>query len=153
MNVVFTATADACLLDIYLYHRDYSRQYAVDFQNTIAQYLTTRLADNPKLGRVFNRDQGIHRLVYQQKYNVYYVIQTDVIFVIYVFDGQMDVNQQIERGEISLPDVPKDRHWPSTAAAHHSLMVPTLKSSPRVPVFLRWRSLVRQRWCRTRASA
>jgi plasmid stabilization system protein ParE len=108
MKVIFTSEADNCLSDIYLYHREYSYEYAVGFQTSIEEYLTTTLSDNPKLGRHYNHDLGIRRLVYKEKYNVYYVIKDNMIYVIFIYDGQMDFNQQIERGDIDMPPLDED---------------------------------------------
>lgn len=104
MKVVFTTTADSCLSDIYLYHRDYSYDYAVDFQTEIERHLTFALGDNPQLGRVYNRERSVRRLVYKEKYNVYYVVEDGTIFVVFIYDGQMNVNQQIELGDADMPD-------------------------------------------------
>lgn len=106
MKVVVTDRAKESLLPIYAYHFAYSEAYADAFQDKLDTYLTTTLADNPKLGHLYHRDQGIYRLIYRQQYNVYYVIQAETVFVVYVFDGQMDINQRIERGAVDLPDLP-----------------------------------------------
>ena len=103
MKVIITEAADVCLAEIYLYHRGYSFDYAVRFQTKLEKHLVESLMQNPMLGHPYNRDTGLRRLIYRGKYNVYYVTRPDAIYVIYVFDGQRDANQQIARGEIKLP--------------------------------------------------
>lgn len=96
MKVTITNAADESLWPIYLYHLKYSRDYADQFQRDLDRFLIEVLAQNPHLGRLYHPARNIRRVVYEKRYNVYYTIREEVLFVLFVFDGRMQVNQDIE---------------------------------------------------------
>ena len=96
MNVTITNAADESLWPIYLYHLEYSQDYADKFQQNLDRFLVDVLGLNPHLGRPYDPARNIRRVVYEKRYNVYYTIREEVLFVLFVFDGRMTVNQDIE---------------------------------------------------------
>jgi plasmid stabilization system protein ParE len=96
MKVVITETASESLWPIYLHHLDYSLEYAEAFQYEIDRFIVEHLSDNPLLGRLYHEARGIRRLVFQKRYNIYYAIRREIIFVLCIFDGRMEINQDIE---------------------------------------------------------
>lgn len=96
MKVTITNAADESLWPIYLYHLKYSQNYADQFQRGLDIFLIKILGQDPHLGRLYHSDRNIRRIVYEKRYNVYYTIRDDVLFVLFVFDGRMQVNQDIE---------------------------------------------------------
>lgn len=100
MKVTITNAADESLWPIYLYHLKYSQDYADQFQRDLDRFLVDVLGQNPHLGRLYHPARDIRRVVYEKRYNVYYTIREirseETLFVLFVFDGRMQVNQDIE---------------------------------------------------------
>lgn len=96
MKVIITKSADESLWPVYLYHLKYSQDYADQFQRDLGRFLIEVLGQNPHLGRLYHSDRNIRRVVYGKRYNVYYTTRDDDLFVLFVFDGRMQMNQDIE---------------------------------------------------------
>jgi len=95
MKVVITKTASDSLWPIYLYHLEYSQAHADQFQHEIDRFIVDNLQANPLLGHIYHEDRGIRRLIFQKRYNIYYTVRSDSVFVLFVFDGRMDINSQL----------------------------------------------------------
>jgi toxin ParE1/3/4 len=95
MKVVITKTASDSLWPIYLYHLEYSQAHADQFQHGIDRFIVDNLQANPLLGHVYHEDRGIRRLIFQKRYNIYYTLRDNTVFVLFVFDGRMDINSQL----------------------------------------------------------
>lgn len=96
MKVVMTQAASESLWPIYLYHLDYSQSYAEAFQYEIDRFILEHLSSNPLLGHLYHEPRGIRRLIFQKRYNIYYTVRDETVFVLLVFDGRMGINQDIE---------------------------------------------------------
>ena len=102
MRVVITKTASDSLWPIYLYHLEYSQDHADQFQYEIDHFIVDNLEANPLLGHVYHEERGIRRLIFQQRYNIYYSVRSDTIFVLFVFDGRMDINSQLREQGLNV---------------------------------------------------
>jgi plasmid stabilization system protein ParE len=96
MKVVTTQSASESLWPIYLYHSDYSQDYAEAFQYEVDRFILEHLGSNPLLGHLYHEPRGIRRLIFQKRYNIYYTLRDDTVFVLFIFDGRMGINQDIE---------------------------------------------------------
>ena len=96
MKVVITDSASESLWPIYLYHLDYSQDFAEAFQYEIDRFIVEHLSSNPLLGHLYHEPRGIRRVIFQKRYNVYYTVRNETVFVLFIFDGRMDINQGIE---------------------------------------------------------
>lgn len=96
MKVVMTQSASESLWPIYLYHSDYSQDYAEAFQYEVDRFILEHLGSNPLLGHLYHEPRGIRRLIFQKRYNIYYTLRDDTVFVLFIFDGRMGINQNIE---------------------------------------------------------
>lgn len=96
MKVVITDNASESLWPIYLYHLDYSQDYAEAFQYEIDRFMVEHLSRNPLLGHLYHEARGIRRVIFRKRYNVYYSVRGETVFILFIFDGRMDINQQIE---------------------------------------------------------
>lgn len=105
MKVVMTQTASESLWPIYLYHSDYSQDYAETFQYEIDRFILEHLNSNPLLGHLYHEPRGIRRLIFQKRYNIYYTLRNDTAFVLLVFDGRMGINQDIEEHGLDTDDL------------------------------------------------
>ena len=99
-----TQTASESLWPIYLYHLDYSQDYAEAFQYDIDRFILERLNSNPLLGRLYHKPRGIRRLVFKKRYNIYYKIRDETVFVLFIFDGRMVINQNIKEHGLAKYD-------------------------------------------------
>lgn len=105
MKVVMTQTASESLWPIYLYHSDYSQDYAEAFQYEIDRFILEHLSSNPLLGHLYHEPRGIRRLIFQKRYNIYYTLRDDTVFVLFIFDGRMRINQDIEEHGLDTDDL------------------------------------------------
>ena len=105
MKVVMTQTASESLWPIYLYHSDYSQDYAEAFQYEIDRFILEHLSTNPLLGHLYHEPHGIRRLIFQKRYNIYYTLRDDTVFVLFIFDGRMGINQDIEEHGLDTDDL------------------------------------------------
>jgi len=102
MKVIITDRASDSLWPIYLHHLGYSREYADSFQYEIDRFIVDSLSANPMLGHLYHEPRSIRRIIFQKRYNVYYTIRSETVFVMFIFDGRMDVNQHIEEGGLDF---------------------------------------------------
>ena len=105
MKIVMTQTAIESLWPIYLYHSDYSQDYAEEFQYEIDRFILEHLSSNPLLGHLYHAPRGIRRLIFQKRYNIYYTLRDDTVFVLFIFDGRMGINQDIEEHGLDTDDL------------------------------------------------
>lgn len=105
MKVVITDSASESLWPIYLHHLDYSHNYADAFQFEIDRFIVGKLCNNPLLGHVYHEESGIRRLIFKKCYNVYYTVRREAIFVLFIFDGRMGINQAIEAEGLNVEDI------------------------------------------------
>lgn len=100
-----TQTASESLWPIYLYHSDYSKDYAEAFQYEIDRFILEHLSSNSLLGHLYHEPRGIRRLIFQKRYNIYYTLRDDTVFVLFIFDGRMGINQDIEEHGLDTDDL------------------------------------------------
>lgn len=96
MKVIITESASDSLWPIYEYHCQYSENYADDFQHEIDRFILEHLSANPMLGHLYHDGREIRRLIFQKRYNIYYIVRNDAVYVLFIFDGRMGINQDIE---------------------------------------------------------
>ena len=109
MKVVITQAASESLWPIYLYHLEYSQEFADQFQYDIDRFIVGQLEAHPLLGHLYHEGRGIRRLIFQKRYNVYYTLRGETVFVLFVFDGRMDINSEIRGSDIDLTSLlPED---------------------------------------------
>jgi len=95
MRVFLTQTAEDCLWAIWDHDRRYSEILADRFQREIDHFIRDTLAANPEIGHVWNAPRGIRRLIFRRRHNIFYSLHGEAAFVLFIFDGRMDINQQI----------------------------------------------------------
>lgn len=42
------------------------------------------------------------RLIFRRRYNIFYVLRNDMVFILFIFDGRMDINQQIAESSLDV---------------------------------------------------
>ena len=104
MKVRITENAEENLWQIYRYHSDYSIDYAEQFQADLTDFIFASLSQHPKMGTLYNPGQGVYRMVYDGRYNIYYVLR-DALYIVYVLDGRMQLNLSLAEPDIDLPIV------------------------------------------------
>ena len=102
MKVVITQAASDSLWPIYLYHLEYSQQFADQFQYDIDRFIVKHLEVHPLLGHLYHEGRGIRRLIFQKRYNIYYTLRDETVFVLFVFDGRMNINSEIRESGVNL---------------------------------------------------
>ena len=102
MKVVLTETAEDCLWAIWDHDRLYSEQIADRFQRDIDRFIRDAIAANPEIGHVWHGPRGIRRLIFRRRYNIFYALRDNVAFVLFIFDGRMDINQQIAESGLEV---------------------------------------------------
>ncbi len=102
MKVTITENAKAGLFEIYIHQLSYSEKYADDFQYNIGNFIVKNLSAFPKLGHLFNEDKGLYRLIYEKRYNIYYLIEEDEVFILYIIDGPLNLNTVLLDPNITL---------------------------------------------------
>lgn len=105
MRVVITKTASDSLRPIYLYHLEYSQDHAGQFQYEIDRFIVDNLQANPLLGHIYHEERGIRRLIFQKRYNIYYTVREHTVFVLFVFDGRMDINSLLREQGLDVDAV------------------------------------------------
>lgn len=104
MKITITQSAKDSLFDIYVYHLDYSEKFADAFQFKIDEFIVSNLSEFPKLGHVYNPIKMLYRLIFEGRYNIYYQIEDDELYVLYVLDGNIDLNTQLLSEDVNLPN-------------------------------------------------
>ncbi len=95
MKVVITQTAEASLEEIYRYKCEYSVVHADEFLTEIYAFIVKNLSEFPHLGHVYNEMRGLFRLVSRKGFNVYYAIDDQTVFVLFIIDGALNFNQEL----------------------------------------------------------
>lgn len=102
MKVILTETAEENLWQIYRYHADYDIDYADRFQSELSEFLFELLSSHPEMGTLYNPSQHVFCLVYDGRYNVYYVIR-DALYSVCVLDGRVLLNLELADPDVDLP--------------------------------------------------
>lgn len=102
MKVILTESAEENLWQIYRYHSDYSLDYADGFQTNLTDFIFTNLSQHPKMGTLYNPLKGVYRMVYDGRYNIFYVLR-DALYIVYVLDGRMLLNFDLADSDAKLP--------------------------------------------------
>lgn len=105
MKVVMTQSASESLWPIYMYHLDYSQDYAEGFQYDIDRFILENLGRNPLIGHIYHEPRGIRRLIFQKRFNIYYTVRNETVFVLFIFDGRMGINQDISEHGLDIDDL------------------------------------------------
>ncbi len=103
MKVIITQTAEDSLGEIYRYKCEYSVAHADEFLSAIYAFTTKNLSQFPRLGHVYNPERGLFRLIFGKTYNIYYTIREQEIFVLFIIDGSISLNQELADPNIDMP--------------------------------------------------
>ena len=102
MKVFLTQTAEDCLWAIWNHDRLYSENLADDFQRDIDRFIRDTIGADPEIGHVWHAPRGIRRLIFRRRHNIFYALRDDFAFVLLIFDGRMDINQQIAESGLDV---------------------------------------------------
>jgi len=95
MKVFLTQTAEDCLRAIWEHDQLYSESLADNFQRDIDRFIRDTIGANPQVGHVWHAPRGIRRLIFHRRHNIFYHLCDEAAFVLFIFDGRMEINQQI----------------------------------------------------------
>ncbi len=95
MQVIITQNAEDNLGKIYAYHSEYSLAYADSFHDELIRFIIKNLADHSRIGHVHNPEKQIFRLIYDGRYNTYYTIEGDQVFILFIIDGRLSLNAEL----------------------------------------------------------
>lgn len=95
MKVFLTQTAEDCLWAIWDHDRLYSETLADAFQRDVDRFIRDTISANPEIGHVWHAPRGIRRLIFRRRHNIFYTLRDDVAWILFIFDGRMDINQEI----------------------------------------------------------
>ena len=102
MKVFLTQTAEDGLLAIWDHDLLYSEALAEAFQRDIDRFIRETIGANPEIGHVWHAPRGIRRLIFRRRHNIFYALRDDAAFVLFIFDGRMDINQQIAEAGLDV---------------------------------------------------
>ena len=105
MKVIITQTAEDSLEEIYRYKCEYSVAHADEFLSDIYGFTTENLSQFPRLGHVYNPERGLFRLIYGKAFNIYYTIREQEVFVLFIIDGSISLNQELADPKVTLPEL------------------------------------------------
>jgi len=105
MKVVITGSASESLWPIYQYHSQYSEGFADEFQRAIDGFMLEHLSSNPLLGHLYHEGRGIRRLIFQKRYNIYYTVRDEAVYILFTFDGRMDINSELQEHGLNVDDL------------------------------------------------
>lgn len=105
MKVIITQTAEDSLEEIYRYKCEYSVAHADEFLSNIYAFTTENLSQFPRLGHVYNAERGLFRLIYAKAFNIYYTIREQEVFVLFIIDGSISLNQELADSTVRLPEL------------------------------------------------
>jgi len=105
MKIIITETAQQGQFDIYQYYKDYSVSYAEKTYFDLDKFIRQNLSEHPRMGHLYNESKSLYRLIYQKRYNIYYVIRADQIFVLYIIDGRIEMNMLLADPDVELPQI------------------------------------------------
>jgi len=103
MQVIITQNAEGNLGEIYAYHIEYSVTYADSFHDELTRFIMENLTDHPRMGHVHNPEKQIFRLIFRRRYNTYYTIEGDQVFILFIIDGRLSLNAELAEPDIELP--------------------------------------------------
>jgi toxin ParE1/3/4 len=104
MKVIITQTAESSLEEIYRYKCEYSVAHADEFLSNIYAFTTDNLSQFPRLGHAYNPERGLFRLIFGKAYNIYYTIREQEVFVLFIIDGSISLNQELADPDVYLPE-------------------------------------------------
>ena len=55
-----------------------------------------------KIGHVWHAPRGIRRLIFRRRHNIFYALRDEAAYVLFIFDGRMDINQQIAESGLDV---------------------------------------------------
>ena len=102
MEIHFTEHAEENLASIHAYHCAYNEDFANSFNDEITDFIISGLTAHPKLGHVYNEAENLYRLIFRQRYSIYYLIRNDTIFILYILDGRLSLNEKLRQADIEL---------------------------------------------------
>ena len=102
MKVFLTQAAEDCLWAIWDHDRLYSERLAEEFQRDLDRFMRDAIGANSEIGHVWHAPRGIRRLIFRRRHNVFYALRDDVAFVLFIFDGRMDINQQVAKSGLDV---------------------------------------------------
>lgn len=102
MKVFLTQTAEDCLWAIWDHDRLYSESLAEAFQRDIDRFMRDVIDANPEIGHLWHAPRGIRRLIFRRRHNIFYTLQDETAWVLFIFDGRMDINQQIAEAGLDV---------------------------------------------------
>lgn len=102
MKVFLTQAAEDCLRAIWDHDRLYSESLAAAFQRDFDRFLRDILGANPEIGHPWHPPRGIRRLIFRRRHNVFYILRDEAVWVLFIFDGRMDINQQIAEAGVDV---------------------------------------------------
>ena len=102
MKVFLTQTAEDCLRAIWEHDQLYSESLADNFQRDLDRFIRDAIGANPEIGHVWHAPRAIRRLIFRRRHNIFYALRDDVAFVLFIFDGRMDINQQIAEAGLDV---------------------------------------------------
>ena len=105
MKVIITQTAEDSLEEIYRYKCEYSVAHADEFLSNIYAFTTENLSQFPRLGHVYNPERSLFRLIYAKAFNIYYTIREQEVFVLFIIDGSISLNQELADPKVTLPEL------------------------------------------------
>jgi plasmid stabilization system protein ParE len=102
MKVLLTQNAQDCLQAIWDHDRAYSEDLADAFQLDIDTFIRATLSENPEIGHFWHANRGIRRLIFRRRHNIFYTLQDQTAWVLFIFDGRLDINQQIAEAGLDV---------------------------------------------------
>ncbi len=108
MKIYFTKYAEDNLAAIYTYHSAYSIGFADSFYDEITVFIISTLSAHPKIGHIHNKAESLYRLIFKQRYNIYYLIKDETIYILHILDGRLLLNEELAEENIPLPPVKKE---------------------------------------------
>jgi plasmid stabilization system protein ParE len=105
MKVIITQSAEDSLGEIYRYKCEYSVTHADEFLSNIYVFTNENLSQFPRLGHVYNSERALFRLIYAKAFNIYYTIREQEVFVLFIIDGSISLNQELADPSVTLPEL------------------------------------------------
>jgi len=79
--------------------------HADAFLSKIYAFTTENLSESPRLGHVYNSEWALFRLIYGKAFSIYYTISEQEVFVLFVIDGSISLNQELADPNVNLPEL------------------------------------------------
>jgi plasmid stabilization system protein ParE len=102
MKVFLTESAEDCLWAIWDHDRHLSEALANKFQRDVDRFIRETIGAQPGIGHVWHAPREIRRLIFRRRHNIFYILRDDVAYVLFIFDGRMDINQQIAESGLEV---------------------------------------------------